>query len=155
MIHAEQNVPLNILLADDDKDDCGFFEDALNELSIQTNFKAVSDGERLMDYLSLNADNPPDILFLDINMPCKNGFECLTEVKQNEKLKRIPVVICSTSLGEDFAEKLYEKGAHYYMYKGDFSHLSKFIQMILNMLAEDPTQPPKNKFVVKLRKVKS
>jgi CheY-like chemotaxis protein len=64
----KQNTPLNILLADDDKDDRFFFEKALQEVAIPTLLTTVNDGQELMDYLFKNSDHLPDVLFLDINM---------------------------------------------------------------------------------------
>lgn len=146
-----QNVPLNILLADDDKDDRYFFEKALKELSIPTKLKTVNDGEQLMDYLMANTDDLPDVLFLDNNMPRKNGSECLLEIKRDEKLKQIPVILCSTSLGDDFANELYQNGAHYYLHKCDFSDLIKCIREILVLLQKDPRQPARDKFMFSLQ----
>ena len=146
-----KNVPLNILLADDDADDRYFFEKALKELSIEANFKTVSDGERLMDHLMKNTEDLPDVLFLDLNMPRKNGSECLAEIKGSEKLKQIPVILCSTSLGNDFANSLYQTGAHYYLHKCDFSDLKKSIQKILSLLVKNPIQPSRDKFMLSLQ----
>ena len=75
--------PMNILLADDDADDCFFFEKALREIPMATQLTTVNDGERLMDHLSKNMEQLPDVLFLDLNMPRKSGFECLTEITEN------------------------------------------------------------------------
>ena len=80
---------LNILLADDDLDDCHFFKEALTEMILPTNLIIVNDGEKLMDLLIKETITLPHILFLDINMPRKNGFECLSEIKHHEKLKSI------------------------------------------------------------------
>ncbi|MBC8048251.1 MAG: response regulator, partial [Fimbriimonadaceae bacterium] len=82
---------INVLLADDDKDDRYFFDKALKQIPIATHLKTVADGEKLMDYLLKNDVPLPDVLFLDLNMPRKNGSECLAEIKRNEKLKEIPV----------------------------------------------------------------
>ena len=68
---------LNILLADDDTDDCIFFKEALDELLIKTNLRTMHDGEQLMIYLGGTSRELMDVLFLDINIPRKNGFECL------------------------------------------------------------------------------
>ena len=102
--HQFQGIPqrgdskqLHILLADDDIDDCNFFSKALQALPISSNLTTVRDGERLMKYLDENSEQLPDVLFLDINMPRKSGFECLSEIKENIKLKDIPVVMFSTS----------------------------------------------------------
>jgi CheY-like chemotaxis protein len=107
-------IPLNILLADDDADDRSFFENALKEIPIHTLLTTVNDGEQLMDYLSKTSEQLPDVLFLDLSMPRKGGFECLTEMKDNIKLKEIPVVMFSTSYTQDFN---YELGMIGVLYK--------------------------------------
>ncbi len=82
-------------------------------------------------------------------MPRKNGAECLEEIKLNENLKELPIVIYSTSLHETITDDLYEKGAHYYMRKTDFKELEKELQNILTLLVENKFErPPRNKFVL-------
>jgi CheY-like chemotaxis protein len=102
----QQKPPLNILLADDDADDRTFFENALKELPIDTRLATVNDGEQLMDYFSKNLEQLPDVLFLDLSMPRKGGFECLTEMKDDSNLKDIPIVMFSTSYTQDFNYEL-------------------------------------------------
>ena len=148
----KQQTPINILLADDDKDDRDFFNMALKEVSIATHLTTVSDGERLMAYLSENSENLPDVLFLDLNMPRKNGNECLVAIKSNKKLKQLPVVIYSTSLQDAAADVLYKNGAHYYLHKCDIAILSKSIHRILTLLLESPKQPSRDKFILCLEK---
>ncbi len=128
---SNSHAPLHILLADDDKDDRFFFKDALSKLSIPNKFTSVDDGEQLMSYLTKNSHTLPDVLFLDLNMPRKNGAECLTEIKLNKKLQHLPVIIYSTSLHETIADELYENGAHYYVRKGDLVELKKTLQRVL------------------------
>ena len=89
--------PLQLLLADDDEDDCFFFEGALAELETITELTTVHDGEQLMRRLTgLASTDLPYALFLDLNMPRKNGFECLLEIKEDPALNRLPVIILST-----------------------------------------------------------
>lgn len=149
----KQNAPLKILLADDDKDDRFFFEKALKEIPISTQLKTVEDGEKLMDYLTGNLEDLPYVLFLDLNMPRKKGSECLTEMKQNPKLKEIPVIIYSTSLHEEIANELYQNGAHYYLQKCDFTELPKLIEKVLTLLLGNPEQPSIDKFIVSMKDV--
>ena len=134
---------MNVLLADDDADDCFFFEKALREISIPTHLTAVTDGERLMDHLSRNSEKLPDVLFLDLNMPRKSGFECLTEIVENIKLKDLPVIIFSTSYTQDpnyeqnMINVLYKIGAQDYIRKpGDFAKLKELIYQSLAKLIE-------------------
>ncbi len=99
---VNKNVPLRILLADDDIDDCLFFDKALKGIPIATHLTTVRDGDELMNYLFENSENLPTILFLDLSMPRKTGFECLSEIKESEKLKNLPVIIFTTSSGPNF-----------------------------------------------------
>lgn len=139
---------LDILLADDDKDDCFFFEKALHSLPFSSDLTIVHDGERLMKYLSENVHQLPDILFLDLNMPRKNGSECLAEIKSDKKLRRIPVVIYSTSLNEMVADELYKNGAHYYIRKCDFLELKKILSHVLEIFKKKKFERPRrNEFV--------
>lgn len=138
MKQEQQHTPLNILLADDDRDDRFFFEKALKEISIATHLTSVHDGEQLMNYLTDNSKHLPDILFLDLSMPRKTGFECLTEIKENEKLKSLPVLVFTTSFGRstDFEKGLISTlskiGAEEYIRKpGDFQQLKQIIHRAL------------------------
>ncbi|MGQ7947693.1 response regulator [Flavobacterium sp. WC2509] len=138
----------NLLLADDDEDDCLFFKEALDEIALSVTLITVNDGVQLLQFLSDN--NLPDILFLDLNMPRKNGFECLTEIKKSEKLKDLAVIIFSTSFDINIVDKMYEKGATYYIQKpGDFNELIKVIKNALVISADNNfKQPERAQFVL-------
>ncbi|HMT27895.1 MAG TPA: response regulator [Bacteroidia bacterium] len=128
---------INILLADDDKDDCMFFKEALDEIDLTTHLTTVYDGEQLMQHLQTRHLQLPDMLFLDLNMPLKNGFACLEEIKQNEKLKSLPVIIFSTSYEEKIANQLHLAGAQHYICKpADFPLLKKVIQQAIILIME-------------------
>ena len=130
--------PINILYADDDTDDCEFFKEALKALPISTNITIVKDGEELMSYLSENEERLPNVLFLDINMPRKNGFECLAEIKQSEKLKDLPVIMFSTSNSKEKITALFKNGAHIYVHKpSDFVQLIQLINHALPLAVEN------------------
>ena len=106
----QHHFPLNILLADDDADDCSFFNNALQEIPLATKLETVHNGEQLMTYLnnSSTGHGETDILFLDLSMPRKTGFECLVEIKESVKLKNLPVIMFTTSFTRsfDFEDKL-------------------------------------------------
>lgn len=141
-------------MADDDEDDCYFFSKALKSLSISTKLVTVEDGEKLIDYLTKNKGKFLDILFLDINMPRKNGNECLLEIKGNADIKDFPIIIYSTSLKNTMADMLFENGAHYYLRKGDLIDLVKYLHLILTMFEEKKLQrPPKEGFILNERTV--
>ena len=140
---------LNILLADDDMDDRTFFKQALEELSLPTQLTTVNDGEELMDYLSKNPENIPDVLFLDINMPRKNGIECLSEIRKNERLKDISVVMFSTTNSWDTINTLFKSGTHVYIHKpSDFSQLKQVIYHALPLAAENKFSKDKLKYIL-------
>lgn len=123
---------LKILLADDDLDDFNFFKNALDALPQESEFETVNDGEQLMNYLSENAENLPDILFLDINMPRKNGLECLAEIKKNDFLKDLPIVVFSSSKSNDIVKLVFKLGSHVYATKPN--DIGQLKQIILNSL---------------------
>ena len=119
---------LKILLADDDQDDHHFFEQALEALPISAQLSRVSDGKELMNFLFLNSATLPDVLFIDINLPRKNGIECLFEIKKNQILNALPVVIFSTSNSRDRVSLLFQNGAIIYVSKPDnFTQLKEII----------------------------
>lgn len=128
---------MNVLLADDDADDCYFFKKALADLPNATALTVVNDGEQLMNYLS-NETNPfPNVIFLDLNMPRKNGMECVSEIKRSERLKNIPVIIFSTSKNETVMKSLFSAGVHVYVRKpGDFGQLKEVIANALPLAAQ-------------------
>lgn len=140
----------NILLADDDMDDCTFFEDALKELPVSATLLTVNDGVQLMNYLSGTPGKLPDALFLDLNMPRKSGIECLSEIKLNDQFKKLPIIIFSTSLNTDVVDLLYQKGAHYYIRKpGEYDQLKKVISEAVILTSQNKlTQPPRDKFII-------
>ena len=153
---------INVLLADDDIDDCSFFKEALEKLSIDATLNFVHDGEQLMSYLKEERTALPDVLFLDLNMHRKNGFECLEEIKKSSLLKNLPVIVFSTSFDQERVDKLYESGAQYFMRKPpQFPQLMISISQALVLISGDIetatrvsksegiiSQPSREKFVL-------
>lgn len=109
--------PLKITLADDDADDQELFLRALSKTDEKAEVTVVQNGQELIDSLKdPNVDNP-DILFVDINMPVKNGLEALKEIKKDDVLKEIPTVILSTSDSSNEIRTSFESGASLYVSK--------------------------------------
>lgn len=134
---------LHIILADDDIDDRFFFDKILKEIPIANHLTTVNNGEQLMNYLIENSEHLPDVLFLDLSMPRKTGFECLSEIKENEKLKDLPVIMLSTSFPRDnkyeqhIVKMLYTIGAQDYIRKpNDFIKLKQVIHNALIKVIE-------------------
>lgn len=144
----------NIFLADDDPDDCDFFAEALKEVSVPTELTVATDGIELMTALEKNVTKPPPphVIFLDLNMPRKNGFECLKQIRETSKLKNIPVVIFSTTANESAIETTYSLGANCYIQKPNSHQLiKKAIETVLALdLWKHSEQLPKEKFVLSI-----
>ncbi len=121
--------PLHILLADDDESDRLLFTEAFAELKIRTIVHTVNNGIELMDRLHMENIHLPHIIFLDLNMPRKNGIECLKEIKENKKLIDISIAIYSTSENEKDIEETFRNGANVYITKpNDFNTLKKVLE---------------------------
>ncbi|MCE2995270.1 MAG: response regulator [Cyclobacteriaceae bacterium] len=132
---------IQILLADDDEDDCFLFTAALNEIKVPVQLITVRNGEQLLQLLD-QCDSLPQVLFLDLNMPRKNGWECLKEIKQNEKFKKLNVVIFSTSFQQEMADRLHDSGAMHYIRKpSDFVRLKEVLMQVLLIIANE-IEPP-------------
>ena len=139
------NIKLNksIFLADDDADDCMLFEDALREICTSTELTTANDGVELINLMESNVPPAPDIIFLDLNMPRKNGFECLDLIRKTKKWKDIPIVIFSTTGQEEMIKKVYDQGANYFIQKpGSFSKLKQAISQILDIDWSNHTWKP-------------
>jgi CheY-like chemotaxis protein len=112
-----------ILIADDDNDDQYMIKQAFANIKFKPEVQFVNDGVELMDFLhrrgKYNEKNNlfPKIILLDLNMPKKDGRECLKEIKENAKLKSIPVIVYSTSSNPDDMAYAYEHGASSYITK--------------------------------------
>lgn len=123
---------LHILLADDDEDDRTLFRDALQEVNPEATLNEVENGVELMHQLSRRA--LPDLLFLDLNMPLKNGYECLFEIHANPRLQRLPVIILSTSsVAEHINEMLKDLACLYIKKPGRYDDLKLLIQHALSL----------------------
>jgi len=125
---------LHIMLADDDEDDRLFFKEAFEEVKIKYDITTFNDGEQLMHYLNEPENFLPDIIFLDLNMPRKSGMECLKEIRQNDRLKKISVAIYSTSSSEQDIEDTFVAGANVYIKKpNDFNMLKKVLSDVVHI----------------------
>lgn len=145
--------PLVILLGDDDIDDCMFFSEALKDFFISTHLITVHDGEQVMEQLTKEKHILPDVLFMDINMPRKNGRECLLEIKLSEEFKLLPVVMFSTSYEQEVVNLLFDNGANYFMRKPvDFSQFRNLIQHAITLIVQGNfTRPLRENFVLKVQ----
>ncbi len=141
---------LNIILAEDDFDDRLLFEEAINELPVSVQISTFSNGDELMQWLARNKNKLPDVLFLDLNMPRKNGFAALGEIKRNPTLQDLPVVIFSTATNEEMIKQVFKDAAHYYIRKpANFWELKDLIYKALKLIADnDKALPGKESFML-------
>ena len=116
--------PITIFMADDDQDDRMLTRDALEEARLANYLYFVEDGEELMDYLYRRGQftDPaklprPGLILLDLNMPKKDGREALAEIKADPELRRIPVVVLTTSQAEEDVLRTYDLGANSFITK--------------------------------------
>ncbi len=121
---SETKKQINILMAEDDPDDRLLVEKSLRSSRLLNRLFFVEDGEELMDYLHHRGKfrNPetapfPGLILLDLNMPKKDGREALVEIKSHEKLRRIPIVVLTTSKTEEDILRSYDIGANSYITK--------------------------------------
>lgn len=142
-----------IIIADDDDDDRDLFKEAIDEMGAEALVSTACDGEELMKLLSKTEGTPPDIIFLDLNMPRMNGHQCLAEIRKNSKMSSIPVVIYSTSSSREQIEATYKAGATLYISKPDsFNDLKKIIKKIFDIDWKSYLpQPKKDKYVLRIK----
>ena len=115
---------ITILMADDDRADRMMAEEAMEEAKLINDLRFVVDGQELMDYLRREGkyDDPstsprPGLILLDLNMPKKDGRKALEEIKADEDLKRIPVVVLTTSKAEEDVLRSYDMGSNSFITK--------------------------------------
>jgi DNA-binding response OmpR family regulator len=112
-----ETFPSLIILADDDPDDRLLFKDAITEINNDISIHTLIGGVELMEHLRDKSNPLPDLIFLDLNMPRKNGFECLEEIRNDNRLKHLCIIIYSTSTQfKDILDTL-NKGANLYFTK--------------------------------------
>jgi len=131
----QEYCPKIIYMADDDDDDRMLFADALADLGLPVQVKQAPDGQRLLDMQYQGVLQLPEIIFLDINMPGRSGFECLKEIKNaGRDFTGVKVVMLSTSSSPENIEMSYGLGADLYAVKpSSFQSLKELLYDILTL----------------------
>lgn len=125
---------LNIALIDDDEDDRSIFEEAIEEIEIETQLSLFENGQELLDYLNSENCILPRLIFLDLNMPVKNGLQCLKEIRADNKLDEVMIAIYSTSSSMKDMDDTFAEGANLYLRKPDsFRKLTEMIEKVLHI----------------------
>ncbi|HYR60120.1 MAG TPA: response regulator [Nitrospiraceae bacterium] len=126
------NQKVEILLVEDNEDDIVIIQEVFADMNLASIVNTVRDGEEALAYLwrkgKYKVARMPDIVLLDINMPKKNGFEVLEEMKKDPRLQSLPVIMLTTSHREEDVVRSYEKGACSYIHK--LVDLDQFKQLI-------------------------
>jgi DNA-binding NtrC family response regulator len=123
---------LSLLIVDDDPDDRIFFIEAAKEVDENIECMTASNGQKALDLLRNSLSSLPDLIFLDIRMPLLNGKKCLLEIKNDERLKHIPVIIYSTSKVVEESVEMKKMGALHFMSKpGDASEIYYLVSVVI------------------------
>lgn len=126
----------SVVLADDSLEHCFFFKKALKEAAPHIKFAEVHNGEELMTLLE---NYLPDLLFLDLSMPCKNGVECIKEIRDKRVYDSMPIIVFSASSDDHIIQSAYGYGANLYLVKPEeFSSLKMTLRLVLSMQWNDP-----------------
>ena len=148
-MNSRSNVKdIEILLVEDNPGDVRLTMEALKDCKMRNTLYVVEDGEEALSFLYKKgkyADAPhPDLILLDLNLPKKNGKEVLSEIKENPNLKRIPVVILTTSKAEEDILKTYDLHANCYITKPvDFDQFISVVRKIEDFWFSIVKLPPK------------
>jgi DNA-binding response OmpR family regulator len=137
----------HVLIAEDDDDDFQIFSSAISDLSFEILLSRVEDGKVLIQFL----DNTiPDILFLDILLPYKDGRACIREIRANKKFDELPIIAYSSIKHVETTEFFYREGANLFVIKpSSFKELKDVLQKILSIeWKKTMYYPPKSQFVM-------
>ncbi|WAC10330.1 response regulator [Dyadobacter pollutisoli] len=138
--------PFRILLAEDDDDDTFLFQEALEQIPIKAELTVTENGMELMKVLKSGVPKP-DLIFLDMNMPVKNGLECLEDIRNFNGFENIPIVILSTSVARYLWESAYKNGANRYVQKPtSFTGLVEILKKCIS--PENDASPDVEQFLI-------
>jgi len=137
----------HVLLAEDDEDDVIFFKLAIGSIPILIKLRTAVDGEMLFVLLR---EELPDVIFLDINMPCKDGVACIVEIRKNSDYNNIPVIMYTSLKNSRYIDKCFESGANFYVTKSNtVAELAEKLKRIFSInWKEHLYYPAKSDFVL-------
>jgi CheY-like chemotaxis protein len=126
-----------IVLADDDEDDRSFFRDAVNQLPAPSTLHIFNDGQKLLNYL-FEEEELPDIIFLDLHMPKKDGMECVREIRSQARFNEVPIVMFTLAGQAPIMKDPNQPSANKFIEKtGSFNTL---VQTLGDLLSEEGFQ---------------
>lgn len=138
---------MHILMADDDKDDFYILKEAAQKAGDPCKISYAANWLELWKFILKTL---PDILFLDLNMPVKNGIECLQTLRQDRKYDKLPIIIYSTSISKKDIDKAYQNGANYFAVKPNaLDDIINMIKKLCSMGRETLLSiPPREEFII-------
>jgi CheY-like chemotaxis protein len=144
---TQTNDSWDVVLAEDDMDDVMIFELAIKETRIAISLRHAADGDELFKILK---EALPDIIFLDINMPCKDGVTCIVEIRKNPAYNHIPVIMYTSYYYNEKVDKTYEEGANFYLVKtNSVRDLAEHLKRIFSIEWKKYMYfPPKTQFIL-------
>ena len=141
------NKEKDILLAEDDNDDVLIFDLAMQQTDIAYTMRHAENGDMLFVLLK---EQIPYILFLDIQMPCKDGLACIGEIRKNKSYDNLPVIMYTSNMSNKIMEECFRTGANFYMTKT--TTLNSLVEKLKKIFAIDWSDylhyPPQNQFVL-------
>lgn len=138
---------MHILMADDDKDDFLILKEAAEKAGESLKVSYAANWLELWRFILKTI---PDVLFLDINMPVKDGIECLQLLRKESKYDHIPILIYSTSVRKSDIDKAYQNGANYFIVKPNaIDDITNIIKRLISMGKDTLLSiPPREEFVI-------
>ncbi len=139
----------HIFLADDDAEDREIFQEALSQVHAEAVLTFAENGVKLMNLLNVPPMPLPDVIFLDLNMPGKSGYDCVAEIRADQSMNGYPVVIFTTSSMQQDIDQLYSMGANFYVSKPNtFEKLKEVIRKVLYIDWKNNSIPARENFVL-------
>lgn len=136
---------LDILIADDDLDDCLLLQEALEETLVANRVRFMHNGEELLDYLQ-HSQRLPGLILLDLNMPLMDGRQALAEIKGDSNLRGIPVIVLTTSATMDDVRQSYACGANAFITKpATYSGMLAMVRSLRSFWIDTATLPAENR----------
>ncbi|GAA4437669.1 response regulator [Phytohabitans houttuyneae] len=147
-VPADGRSPIEVLLVEDDPGDVLMTQEAFEEHKLRNKLTVVTDGDAALAYLRREGQYadavPPDLILLDLNLPRRDGREVLAEIKRDEKLGRIPVVVLTTSQADEDILRSYELHANAYVTKPvDFDRFIAVVRQIDEFFVSVVKLPPR------------
>ncbi len=138
---------LNVLFVDDDTDESYLFNEALEHAGLNINLSRAKDGNDLLTFLK--REPLPDIVFIDLNMPYKDGLEALSEIRKEERFRKLPLIIYSTTKNDFHIDSSYKNGANLFVVKpNNFDGMVQIVKRVCTIDWKNFTTPGREDFLI-------